>query len=116
MSLVKVSVRDLAHARAGDKGDTSMVAVVARQPEYFPFLRDELTTEKVAAFYGDLVKGDVTRFVLPKLFALNFVMTSTLGGGVTRSLRLDPHGKTRAYYLLAMNIEVPEDLIFRNAS
>ena len=83
-----------------------MVVVVARSDAYFSILERSLTVDRVHEFFGPLVRGGITRYVVPQILALNFVMEGTLGGGVTRSTRLDPHGKTRAFYLLSMELEV----------
>ncbi len=97
-------LRDIAHARAGDKGRTSNIAVFARRPEDYPRLVDALTAERVRAFFGDRVRGPVTRYEVPTLHALNFVLEEALEGGVTRSLALDAHGKSLSSMLLGMNV------------
>jgi hypothetical protein len=103
---------NLAHARAGDKGDRCNVGVIARRPEFYPILVRELTAERVKAHFGDWVKGPVERFELPNLEALNFVLHGALDGGGLVSLRLDTQGKTYGYALLRMPIEVPDGLAF----
>jgi hypothetical protein len=100
-------LRELAHARAGDKGNISNIAVFAYRPSDFPFLSSYLTPERVRAHLADTVTGEVVRYELPKLCALNFVLHGALGGGVTRSLALDAHGKCLSALLLGL--EVPED-------
>lgn len=97
-------LRDLAHARTGDKGDTSQVSVIAHDPADYPFLAAHVTAEGVRAHLaGVLAPGArVTRFDLPGLGALNFVLEGALGGGVTRSLALDAHGKCLGAVLLGM--------------
>jgi len=107
---VRVPLYDLAHTRAGDKGDKCNVGVIARRPEYYPVLLRELTAERVRAWFGDWVKGPVERFELPNLEALNFVLHGALDGGALVSLRLDTQGKTYGYGLLRMEVEVPDDL------
>ncbi|MFL6696813.1 MAG: hypothetical protein ACJ8GJ_06565 [Vitreoscilla sp.] len=97
-------LRDLAHARTGDKGDTSNIAVIAYDPADYERLRTQLTPERVQAFFRGVVHGDVRRYELPRLGALNFVMSGALGGGVTRSLALDAHGKSLGSALLDMDI------------
>ena len=99
-------LRQLAHARAGDKGNISNIAVFAYQVSDYPFLCNYLTAERVRAHFGELVQGDVIRYELPKLAALNFVMYGALGGGVTRSLALDAHGKCLSSLLL--DLEMPD--------
>lgn len=105
-----VFLKDLAHARSGDKGDTCNICVFARRPEYYEFLREVLTPEKVKAFLGELVRGEVRRYDLPKLHGFNFVLRGALDGGATVSLRLDTLGKTMASALLRMKLSVPQEL------
>ena len=100
-------VHDLAHARAGDKGNTSNVVVVAYDAEGWRRLLRDLTAERVAATFGAVGAGLVTRYELPKLRAMNFVIENALGGGVSRSLSIDPHGKSLS--ALMLTIELPED-------
>ncbi len=100
-------VHDIAHARAGDKGNTSSVAVIAYDDAGYDRLRRHLTEARVMAAFAHLAKGPVARYEVPKLRALNFVIQQALAGGVTRSLRLDPHGKTMSSLMLT--IELPED-------
>lgn len=103
-----VRLRDLAHARAGDKGDISNVSLVVYDRRDYELVKREATAERVKAWFGALVKGEVHRFEIPQLGAFNFVMRDALGGGVTRTLALDPHGKTRSSLLLEMWIDVPD--------
>ncbi|HEX6144676.1 MAG TPA: hypothetical protein VFZ01_18300 [Geminicoccaceae bacterium] len=98
-------VYDLGHGRAGDKGDTSNVSVIAYDEAAWQILRRELTAERVMAAYAHIARGPVTRYELPKLRALNFVIERALGGGVTRSLRQDMHGKSLS--TLILTIELP---------
>lgn len=97
-------LRDIAHVRTGDKGDTAQIAVFARAPEYFPLLEAVLTPERVLAHFAGLGCRAATRYSLPALQALNFVFEGALAGGVTRSLALDAHGKTLGAQLLDMPI------------
>jgi len=106
---MKVSLFKLAHARSGDKGDTANVGVIALRDEYYPILVKEVTAERVKQHFGDMVKGEVERFELPNLGALNFLLHGSLGGGGTLSLMTDAQGKTFSTALLRMNIEVPDD-------
>jgi hypothetical protein len=99
-----VQLRKLAHARTGDKGDTSQISVIAYQDSDYGFLATHLTAERVRAHFSGLVSGDVVRYELPGLAALNFVCSRALGGGVTRSLRLDAHGKCLASVLLELEL------------
>jgi hypothetical protein len=104
---VKVRLHDLAHARAGDKGDVSMISVIVYRSEDYPGLALILRAEVVAAAFAGLGLTRVERFDLPGLGALNFVLHGALRGGVTRSLALDAHGKTLSSSLLALEIEWP---------
>jgi len=91
-----VRVYDIADTRCGDKGDISNVCVFVRRDEDWDLLRERLTANAVRERYGSLVRGTVTRYEFPVLHGLNFVMTEALGGGVSISLRTDPHGKSYA--------------------
>ncbi|WP_343615940.1 hypothetical protein [Novosphingobium sp.] len=97
-------LRDIAHARTGDKGDTSQICVFARQPEHFALLERALTAQRVADHLTALKPRRIDRHVLPNLGAVNFVLHGALSGGVTRSLALDAHGKTLGSQLLDMEI------------
>ncbi|MGQ0543186.1 MAG: AtuA-related protein [Blastocatellia bacterium] len=105
----KVSLLKLAHARSGDKGDTANVGLIALKPEHYPILVREVTAERVKEHFGEMVKGEVERFELPNLGALNFLLHGSLGGGGTRSLMTDAQGKTFSTALLRMHIDVPEE-------
>lgn len=99
-------LRELAHSRTGDKGNTLNISVICHDARHYDHLRDTLTVERVKAFLSDVVLGDVVRYELPNLAAFNFVLGHALGGGVTRSLALDAHGKSLSSAL--MNLEIPE--------
>ena len=101
-----MKLRELAHARAGDKGNVSDISVIAYREEDYPRLAEYLTAARVKAHFAGRVLGDVVRYDLPGIGALNFVMNEALEGGVTRSLGLDTHGKCLSTMLL--DIEVPE--------
>lgn len=103
-----VSLLKLAHARSGDKGDTANVGLIALEDNYYPILVREVTAERVKEHFGDMVKGEVERFELPNLKALNFLLHESLGGGGTLSLMTDAQGKTFSTALLRMNIEIPD--------
>ena len=96
---------DLAYGRSGDKGDLVNISVIARTPEAYQEIKAKLTAERVKAHYGDLVQGDVRRYELDNIEALNFVLEGALDGGGTRSLRIDPLGKSLAGALLYMEWE-----------
>jgi hypothetical protein len=97
-------VADLAHGRSGDKGDTCNVGLVAYDDAGYAVLRREVTAERVREHFGDLVRGSVTRYELPNIRALNFVLTGALDGGGTMSLRSDHLGKVMYAWLLRMEI------------
>src|SRR5690606_6970541 len=105
---MKIQLKDLAHARSGDKGDTANVGLIALKDEYYPILVREVTAERVKEHFGDMVKGDVERFELPNLGALNFLLHESLGGGGTLSLMTDAQGKTFSTALLRMEIEMED--------
>ena len=95
-------LRDIAHARTGDKGNRSTLSVIAYDAKHYPLLEKLLTPERVKSHYDGIVQGPVERYCLPHLGALNFVLHGSLAGGVTRSLALDAHGKCLASGLLAL--------------
>ena len=97
-------LREVAHTRSGDKGDTSNISVIAFDPADYELLRRDVTSERVKAALRGMVLGDVERYELPQLGALNFVLHRALAGGVTRSLALDMHGKCLGSLLLSMEI------------
>ena len=103
---MKVQLVKLAHARSGDKGDTANVGLIALREEYYPLLVREVSAENVKAHFGPIVKGDVERFELPNLHALNFLLHGSLGGGGTLSLMTDAQGKTFSTALLRMYIDI----------
>jgi hypothetical protein len=102
---VKIRLLDIAHARSGDKGDTSNIGLIARRPEYYGVLLEKVTADRVKQHFAGICKGRVERFELPNLFALNFLLHEALDGGGTLSLRADPQGKTLSTALLRMEIE-----------
>ena len=104
---MSVRVYDLAHSRSGDKGNTSNVAVIAYDDAAWRILQKHLTADKVMAAYAHLAQGPTSRYEVPTLRGLNFVIENALAGGVTRSLRIDPHGKSLSTIVLA--IELPDD-------
>ncbi len=106
----RIRLTELAHARSGDKGDTANVGVIALRPEFYPVLRDALTRERVKEHFAGICHGEVERFELPNLDALNFLLHNALGGGGTVSLKTDAQGKTLSTAMLRMEIDVPEEI------
>ena len=106
---MKVQLTKLAHARSGDKGDTANVGLIALRPEFYPFLVREVTTARVKQHFEGICKGDVERFELPNMGALNFLLHESLGGGGTLSLMTDAQGKTFSTAMLRMQIEIPDE-------
>ena len=105
---MKVPLSRIAHGRSGDKGDTANIGIIAFEERHFPILVREVTAERVKAHFGDYVRGEVERFELPNLGALNFLLHGALNGGGTLSLRIDAQGKTYSAGLLRMEIDVDE--------
>jgi hypothetical protein len=105
---MKVQLLKICHGRSGDKGDTANIGLIARKKEYYSLIEQEVTAEKVKQHFQGMVEGDVQRFELPNLWALNFLLHNALGGGGTKSLKNDAQGKTLAAALLRMEIEVPD--------
>ena len=101
---MSVKVYDLGHARAGDKSNTSNISVTAYDELTWNILREQLTAERVMHAYSEIAKGPVTRYELPKLRALNFVIENALGGGVTVSLAQDMHGKSLSFLMLTIDL------------
>lgn len=95
---------EIAHSRTGDKGNISNISLIAYDEKDYELLKEKVTAEKVKEYFKDIVHGEVIRYELPNLGALNFVMDKALGGGVTRSLALDKHGKSLSAALLEMEI------------
>src|ERR1700686_4343465 len=97
-------LHDLAHCRAGDKGDTSILSLIAYRAEDFPLLAERVTVDAVRKHLHGIVLGEIRRYELPGLWALQFVCERSLGGGVTTSLSVDAHGKSLSYALLEMDL------------
>jgi hypothetical protein len=107
---VKIQLTKLAHARSGDKGDTANVGIIAFRDDFYPLLVREVTAARVKQHFNGIVNGDVERFELPNLGALNFLLHESLGGGGgTLSLMTDAQGKTFSTALLRMQIEIADD-------
>jgi hypothetical protein len=103
----KVLLRDIAYARAGDKGNRSTLSVIAYDLQDFPAIERLVTAERVKQHFSGIANGKVDRYALPQLGALNFVMHDALGGGVTRSLCLDAHGKCLGSAILSLALDLP---------
>jgi len=99
---------DIATARAGDKGNTSNIAVFVRDPAHWPAVRDRLTADALRSAYPALFRGPVTRYVIDHLHCMNFVLEQALEGGVSDSLNLDGHGKSFSFLVLDMLITLPD--------
>ncbi len=95
---------DIAHSRTGDKGNISNISLIVYDKKDYPLIKEKVTAEKVKEYFSDIVKGEVIRYELDNLWALNFVMYDALGGGVTRSLAIDKHGKSLSSALLEMEL------------
>jgi hypothetical protein len=102
-----MKLREIAHSRTGDKGNISNISVIAYEARNYPVIERFVTAERVKAHFAEIVRGDVQRYELPQLGALNFVLRNALGGGVTRSLALDAHGKSLSSALL--DLDLPDE-------
>ena len=109
--MAKVQLMDIAIARSGDKGDGSNVGIKARTPELYQFLKQKLTTDLVKAHFKEICFGNVTRYELDNLNALNFILEDSLGGGGTETLIMDAQGKVHGLALLFMEMDVPDELL-----
>ncbi len=107
---MKIQLSKIAHARSGDKGDAANCGVIAFKEEWYPIISKALTAERVKSHFEGICLGPVDRYELPNIWAVNFVLHNTLGGGGTVSLKLDAQGKTIASAMLLMEIDVPDDL------
>jgi len=105
--MVQLALRELCGTRSGDKGDTVDIALFAYSPEVYELIRDQVSAERVAAHFGGIALGEVRRYEVPNVLALNFVLTRALGGGGPRSLRSDNLGKSLGGALLRLSVEVP---------
>jgi hypothetical protein len=108
---VRLPLHRIAHARSGDKGDASNVGLIADSPSLYEVIRREVTAERVKAHFRDVCRGEVERFEVPNLLALNFILHDSLGGGGTMSLKTDAQGKTHGQGMLTMEIDVPAELV-----
>lgn len=101
-----MKLHEIAHSRAGDKGGDSCISVILHDPSHYAALARVLTAERVKAHFASIAKGEVERYEAPAIAALNFVLRDALAGGVTRSLRLDRHGKSLSGVMLEMEIDL----------
>jgi hypothetical protein len=113
--MARVKLVQIAHARSGDKGDTANVGLIALKPEYYPILVDQVTAGRVKKHFEGISLGDVERFELPNLGALNFLLHESLDGGGTLSLKADAQGKTYSAALLRMEVDVPDELLSKDS-
>lgn len=109
-NFIEIPLYQLAHGRAGDKGNTSNISVIAWDAECFALLAEQLTEAKVTQWFSYRHPTKVTRHLLPKLEAMNFVLEGVLDGGVNDALNLDTHGKGLSFWMLDMPITVPSAL------
>lgn len=107
---MKIQLLQICHGRSGDKGDTANVGLIARKQEYYTVIEKYVTKERVKEHFRGIALGEVERYELPNLWALNFLLHNALGGGGTKSLKNDAQGKTLAAALLRMVIEVEEEI------
>ncbi len=110
---VRVRLLDIAHARSGDKGDTANVGLIALRPEWYSILAEHVTRERVVEHFRGVINGDVVRFELPNLLALNFLLHGALGGGGTLSLKTDAQGKVYSTALLRLVLDLDADAAAR---
>ena len=99
-------LKEIAHSRTGDKGNLSTISLIAYDKKMYELIKDKVTVDKVKEHFGSMAKGPIDRYEIPSIGALNFVLHNALGGGVTRSLRLDKHGKSLSSYLMDMEIDM----------
>ena len=103
-----IKLHEIAHSRAGDKGNTSNISVIAYNDAAWEIIQKQVTVEVVKKMFAHISQGPITRYELPKLQALNFVIEGALGGGVTLSLAQDPHGKSLSSLMLEIELDVPQ--------
>lgn len=106
--MAKVKLRDICHARSGDKGDAVNIGLICFEPQDYPWIESHVTADAVLAHFGRWVRGPARRYVLPKIGAINFVIEGALDGGVTKALMIDGHGKGHSTILLEMEVDADE--------
>ncbi len=99
-----MKLKEIAHSRTGDKGDISNISLIPYDEKDYPMLKEKITPERVKAYFAEICKGEVVRYDIDSICAMNFVLDKTLGGGVTRSLAQDKHGKALCMALMEMEI------------
>lgn len=99
-----MKLKEIAHSRTGDKGNISIISVIVYQESDYELIKEKVTVEKIKEYFHEIVHGEITRYEIESIGALNFVMEDALGGGVTRSLAIDMHGKTLGSALLEMEL------------
>ncbi len=107
---MRIQLRQICHGRSGDKGDTANIGLIALKAEFYPIIQRYVTTDRVKRHFNGIVLGDVERYELPNLWALNFLLHKALDGGGTKSLKNDAQGKTLSAALLRMEIDVEEEI------
>lgn len=110
----RVTLREIAHTRSGEKGNDSNISVIAYDLADYPLLRAQVTVDAVHRLYGAITKGTITRYEVPRIGALNFVLRDVLEGGRSRTLAFDESGKALSTLLLTMNVEVPDTFVERS--
>ena len=109
----RIKLREVAHARSGEKGNATNVSVIAFDEKDYPMLRDQVTVERVTRLYGAVTKGRISRYEVPSIGALNFVLNDVLEGGRSRTLAFDESGKALSSLMLTMDVEVPDSYVGR---
>jgi hypothetical protein len=107
---MRVQLRQICHARSGDKGDTANIGLIALKQEFYPIIEQQVTVARVRKHFDGVVLGSVERFEMPNLGALNFLLHQALGGGGTKSLKNDAQGKTLGAALLRMEIDIDDNI------
>ena len=105
----KARLYEIAHSRAGDKGEITNISLFPYDGKHYDLLREKVTARAVKAHFGELVRGEVVRYEIPSIGGFNFVLHGTRVGGVSSALELDPHGKALSFGLLEMEVEMPEE-------
>jgi hypothetical protein len=112
----RIQLREVAHARSGEKGNAANISVVAFNESDYPILRDQVTVDSVTRLYGPITKGSIVRYEVPGIAALNFVLNDVLEGGRSRTLAFDESGKALSSLMLTMDVEVPDAYVGRSAA